>query len=159
MFLNVTAPTEILLCEETLEMILTVTTILPLVACYIFPLPETHCEVYFCVFASSHEQLKRVTTFHWLLVEVDILWIYAIKDSSFPPQANTLWYIKGKIHLNTVTLGRTLDVIEKQILAWTALWKCSKREYWKQTFMFHGTLMAVWNIVIFILNSSIRFLL
>lgn len=71
MFLNVTAPTEILLCEETLEMILTVTTILPLVACYIFPLPP--CEVYFCVFASSHEQLKRVTTFHWLLVEVDIL--------------------------------------------------------------------------------------
>ena len=44
-FLNVTAPTEIRLCEETLEMILTVTTILPLshslplVACYIFPLP------------------------------------------------------------------------------------------------------------------------
>lgn len=37
MFLNVTAPTEILLCEETLEMILTVTVILPLVACYIFP--------------------------------------------------------------------------------------------------------------------------
>lgn len=30
MFLNVTAPTEILLCEETVEMILTVTTILPL---------------------------------------------------------------------------------------------------------------------------------
>lgn len=37
MFLNVTAPTEILLCEETLEKILTVTIILPLVACYIFP--------------------------------------------------------------------------------------------------------------------------
>lgn len=37
MFLNVTAPTEILLCEETLEMILTVTILLPLVACYIFP--------------------------------------------------------------------------------------------------------------------------
>lgn len=37
MFLNVTAPTEILLCEETLEMILTVTIILPLVAYYIFP--------------------------------------------------------------------------------------------------------------------------
>lgn len=38
-FLNVTAPTEIKLCEKMVEMILTVTTILPLVACYIFPLP------------------------------------------------------------------------------------------------------------------------
>lgn len=37
MFLNATAPTEILLCEETLEMILTVTIILPLVACDVFP--------------------------------------------------------------------------------------------------------------------------
>lgn len=44
MFLNVTAPTEILLCEETLEMILTVTIILPLVACYIFPLSLKHTE-------------------------------------------------------------------------------------------------------------------
>lgn len=55
MFLNVTARTEILLCEETLEMILTVTAILPLVACYVFLLPG--------VDASSHEQLRRVTAF------------------------------------------------------------------------------------------------
>ncbi len=48
-FLNVTAPTEILLCEETLEMILTVATIhprshsLPLVAAtFSLSLPEAH---------------------------------------------------------------------------------------------------------------------
>lgn len=58
-FLNVTALTEILLCEETLEMILTVTTILPLslslplVARYIFPLSPKHTSL--GVFASSHE--------------------------------------------------------------------------------------------------------
>lgn len=76
-FLNVTAPTEILLCEETLEMILTVTSILrlshslPLVACYIFPLSPERTSV--GVFANSHEQLKRVTTFLWLFVEEAVL--------------------------------------------------------------------------------------
>ena len=57
-FLNVTAPTEILLCEETLEMILTVTTILPLshslplVACYIsLSLPEAHFTLCVCQFS------------------------------------------------------------------------------------------------------------
>lgn len=66
-FLNVTAPTEILLCEETLEMILTVTTILPLSHSLPSPSPK-HTSL--GVFASSHEQLKRVTTFLWLFVEV-----------------------------------------------------------------------------------------
>lgn len=78
-FLNVTAPTEILLCEETLEMILTVTTILrlshslPLVACYIFPLSFSPERTSLGVFANSHEQLKRVTTFLWLFVEEAVL--------------------------------------------------------------------------------------
>lgn len=79
MFLNVTAPTEILLCEETLEMILTVSDYHPPSfsfspsGCLLhFPSPSPkHTSLY--VFASSHEQLKRVTTFLWLLVEVDIL--------------------------------------------------------------------------------------
>lgn len=75
MFLNVTACTEILLCEETLEMILTVTTILPLSrslpGCLLhFPSPSLK-HTALGVDASSHEQLKRVTAFLWLCVKVD----------------------------------------------------------------------------------------
>lgn len=61
MFLNVTAPTEILLCEETLEMILTVTTILPLShsppsACS-FPLPSLkHTSLCVCQFSWAAEE-------------------------------------------------------------------------------------------------------
>lgn len=58
MFLNVTAPTEILLCEETLEMILTVTTILPLLilslwlpATFSLSLPEAHFTLCVCQFS------------------------------------------------------------------------------------------------------------
>lgn len=57
-FLNVTAPTEILLCEETLEMILTVATIHPrshlslwLPATFSLSLPEAHFTLCVCRFS------------------------------------------------------------------------------------------------------------
>lgn len=142
-FLNVTAPTEILLCEETLEMILTATTILPLsrslplVACYIFPLPprSTLHSVCLPVLMSSWREwpLSFGSSQKWIYSE-SIKW--RTRFSVFSPHTTTSFgALKGKSTLIQLDLDGLSWCHQERNTVTASSAKVQKRKHWKQTWI------------------------